>query len=409
MSLESFVQKYGRVTEEYKFYGGQVTLRYDVKDHKYLLVTPDGLESQDGVTNIVHIIDKSQPLMNWAVKMMAQKLLDDIQNYIHKEEQSVIYIFRDSFEKLVLDAKKAKDEHLEDAGTVGHAAHDWIDKYIKLWITDQDPRSCADKGITLQAHLEKLPEDPRAASCCKAMLGWSQAHNVRFLKTECKVYSRIWKYAGTMDGLAQVDSCTNPKCCPHFFKNHLSILDWKTSNSLYIEYLYQTVAYQGAWNEEQRHMWEVSGIMDSLALASDRWVIRLGKENGEFDPWHMGKDDFETDFEGFKLCLKLSRNVETVEARMKAKLDIEKAEIKAEKKAAKQAKDTLIAEDKAKTRLARQEARIEANKAKDEAKRVAKLEKMAGRALARATKKYKPPVISNLSLNEILLAKPKEV
>ena len=52
MSLESLIQKFGGVTEEYTFYNGQVTLRYDPKDHVYLLATPDGLEVQDGVTHI---------------------------------------------------------------------------------------------------------------------------------------------------------------------------------------------------------------------------------------------------------------------------------------------------------------------------------------------------------------------
>jgi hypothetical protein len=63
---EKFIKKFGHITEEYKFYNDEVILRYDVKAHKYFLVKDGELVVQDGVTNVVHIIDKSEVLMNWS-------------------------------------------------------------------------------------------------------------------------------------------------------------------------------------------------------------------------------------------------------------------------------------------------------------------------------------------------------
>ena len=45
--------------------------------------------------------------------------------------------------------------------------------------------------------------DDRAKSCVKAALTWMRSHNVKWLKTEEKIYSKEYDYAGTfMDGLA---------------------------------------------------------------------------------------------------------------------------------------------------------------------------------------------------------------
>ena len=37
-TLEAFIQRHGHVTEEYKFYGGEITLRFNVDEHRYYRV-----------------------------------------------------------------------------------------------------------------------------------------------------------------------------------------------------------------------------------------------------------------------------------------------------------------------------------------------------------------------------------
>lgn len=348
MSVESFMRKYAKVTEPYFFYGGSVELRYAPKEHVYYLVTETGeLEVQDGVTNVCHIIDKSEALIPWACKMMAAKLLSTAPIIKNQTTGSQMLIMSgEEFEKIVLESKGAHKEKLEEAGNVGHIAHAWIEQYIKSVLADDEPRK-----LEL---LAKFPEDERARNCCLAALDWMQQHNVRWLGTERKVYSRMYKYAGTMDGLCKIDSCGDAKCCPHFYTDRLSIADWKSSNYLYMEYLLQTAAYMQAYIEEMC-------VVDPHGpLVTDRWVIRLGKEDGEFDPWHAEWDAFKEDFDGFLLALKLGRSVRSIKGRIKAKDDAARDLAKAVKKAAKDAREEAEAAAKALAKAEKQQAQEEA-------------------------------------------------
>ena len=127
-------------------------------------------------------------------------------------------------------------------------------------------------------------------------------HSVRWLKTEKKIYSRKYDYAGTMDGLALVDSCEDPACCARMFTDELSIIDWKSSNQLRADYLYQTAAYEQAEEEE------------SGADIRARWILRLGKEDGKFEPWYA--QNFEDDFQTFLHCLNLLKAHKAAEERI---------------------------------------------------------------------------------------------
>jgi hypothetical protein len=279
----------------------------------------------DGVTGIVHIIDKSFYLMPWACKMMAQKIMRTVpavENNVHSTLAEL--------NALVDAAKTAHKEKLEDAGDVGHAAHSWIEDAIRWAIT-------FNKGVVSEMPA-LAPIDERAVNCGLAAWGWMQAHNVRFQSTERYIYSRKFGYAGTCDGTALVDSCDNPACCARIFQDELSIIDWKTSNYLYVEFLYQTAAYQHALEEE---------FPDRKFAA--RWILRLGKEEGDFQSWY--ERDFENDFAGYTACLTLARQHKKVERRMADQRKLltfrKRAAKAAEKESAIAAKKAEKAADKA--------------------------------------------------------------
>lgn len=322
--IEQFIQKFGGLTEEYKFYKDEVVLRYDPKAHIYLLVQPDGtLKEVEGVTSVVHIIDKSDALVPWGCKMMAQKLLSTSELFkveepwvtLHSEGTDTYYKLEpEQLEKWINEGKSAHKDQLEEAGNIGKLAHAWIESYIKAVLADNE-------GRKLEL-LAKLPTEEKAANCCMAALEWMQRHNVRWISTERKVYSREHQFAGTMDGLCVVDSCDDPECCPHQFKDRLSIADWKTSNYLYIDYILQTAAYQEAYEEETG---------DEVI---DRWIIRLGKEDAEFDPWHLeGRELYIKNWVAFHSALELSRQVEETKNLINKVLDHRKA-LEAERKKA---------------------------------------------------------------------------
>jgi hypothetical protein len=300
--VDNFIRKFAGYSEKYTFYDGTVSLFYYKKAHVYLLLQADGtLKPVDGVTNTVHIIDKSESLVPWAAKMMAQKLFATSEPFRHTYHEAFSVSFKpktdwtkyeftpEEFEKWIIEGKSAHSDHLEEAGNIGHIAHNWIEQYIKAVLKGNE-----DRKLEL---LAKLPDEPKAANCCTAALEWMSVHNVRWISTERKVFSREYGYAGTMDGLCRVDSCENSACCQTEFKNKLTIADWKTSNYLYIDFVLQVEAYRRAYMEEHKEVIE------------DVWIIRLGKEEAEFEPWHIPSDEFDENWEGFKNALALSRSV----------------------------------------------------------------------------------------------------
>ena len=297
--LNGLLSQYGDLSEAYFFYNNTEQLRFDRKKWKWFRVCEDGsFQPLYGVTSIVKIIDKSEPLMGWAKKMMGEKLRRlMIERAGAGSEDAQMRLFIGDLDQIIAESKKADEENLDAASDTGHSAHDWIEQYIKSVLKNDQERK--------HELLAKFPKDERAASCCIAAVTWMAEHNVRWIHTERKCYSRKYRYAGTMDGLARIDSCSDPNCCREPFKDRLSIVDWKTSNHLYIEYLFQTAAYQQAYEEETGESVE------------DRWVIRLGKDDGEFDPWHVpGRALFTQDWNGYLACLNLYQMVEAVDERV---------------------------------------------------------------------------------------------
>lgn len=290
--ISEFINKFKGRIRRYKFYDGQVTIEYDYDKHIYSLVTPTGLEQLISSSSVGKIIDKSDALVPWACKMMEQKLLATVPMLMEMPDgQQGFLSTEEGFKKLVAAAKTAHKDKLEDAGKVGSVVHDWIERYIKAQISNV--------SFSLD-----VPEEERARNGVCAALNWMNQHKVRWISTERKVYSRQYKYAGTLDGLCYVSSCSDPRCCPVAFTNRLTVADWKTSNYLYIEYILQVTSYLVAYNEETN------------ANAVDRWIIRLGKDDGEFDPWHLGPETLQDDMAAFLLALDLTRAVNLLEARM---------------------------------------------------------------------------------------------
>jgi len=223
--------------------------------------------------------------------------------------------------------------------------------------------------------------DDRAKSCVKAALTWMRSHNVKWLKTEEKIYSKEYDYAGTMDGLAYVDSCSDPACCTEKYTHRLCLIDWKSSNYLKVEYCFQTAAYQQALQEEQQ------------SAIESRWVLRLGKneeEAGKFEPWFLSNADFKTDLDAFLACLSLTRLVDSVEERMKH----QKGTIRSIKKQQRETAKALAKEqEKLQKAMDKASAKLEKEKEKVRIKAEAKLE----RERLKAEKKAPAPEVLTLS------------
>jgi hypothetical protein len=301
-NLDDFVSKFSNYSDEYHFYDNTITIVFDKKEHTYKLVQDDELREIPSVTTVCHIIDKSNVLVPWSCKMMAQQILDTVVSNGLPQDY-------DEVERLVTKAKFAWKNKLEAAGDVGTIAHNWIEQ----WILN-----------TLAGKLKpEYPENEKSHNCCLAAEQWVYNHNVRWLSTETKVFSRNHQYAGTRDGKAYVDSCNDRTCCPYEFKDRLGAIDWKTGTALYLEYLFQLAAYCKADMEE--HPDEV---------IEDFWVIHLGRDDAEFNPWHIDTaDELEMYYFGFLNALRLYKSVEHAEEQVKNKREhVRAAKREAQKK-----------------------------------------------------------------------------
>jgi hypothetical protein len=290
------IKKYNDLSAIHFFYGDTERLRFSPSKWLWVREVEGKLQELAGVTGVVKIIDKSAALMPWAVRKAMEKLRRLLVEG-HLGPDDCIQVFEAELDAIIAEAKKADREELESAGETGHDAHSWIEELIKSNLSDNRNRE-------LEV-LAKLPTDERAASCCIGAVEWMVAHNVRWRSTERKVFHREHLYAGTMDGLCIVDSCSDRLCCPSEFKDRLTISDWKTSNYLYVTYLMQVAAYQAAYECETGEQVE------------DRWVLRLDKETGDFDPWHAeGREAFTQDFDAFLQALALTRSLKAIDGRI---------------------------------------------------------------------------------------------
>jgi hypothetical protein len=283
----------------YYFYNKSVVIWFDPDAHKYLREIGEEKVEIDGVTTTIKIIDKSPVLIPWASKKVIERVLQlmPFEEIPFETDKITKSISETEFKRLLNRAKFIPKEILDDAGNIGSISHKCLEDSINHALQENAGRV---------EYTINNPTDVRAISCVNAAFDWMKKHNVRWVSTERKVYSLTHDYCGTLDGLAMVDSCSDKKCCKTPTKDVFSLIDWKTSNGIWVDYLYQTAAYENAFEEETEE------------CITDRWILRLGKQDGQFEPMHIGLEEFDLHFKGFLDCLSLTRTHKTVTASAKS-------------------------------------------------------------------------------------------
>lgn len=137
-------------------------------------------------------------------------------------------------------AKRSSRDIKQEAADVGKQAHQVIESHLK----GQNPIL--------------PPTDIPEGRCVDAALQWMSTYSFRSRELERVVYSKRYKYSGTLDCIAEIDG-------------ELALVDWKSSKACYPEFFLQTAAYQAAYQEETG---------EKIAR---RYVVRLGKEDGAFE------------------------------------------------------------------------------------------------------------------------------
>lgn len=129
-------------------------------------------------------------------------------------------------------------EKSEEAAGIGHEVHRLIEQSIK------DPGTRHTMG-------------EEAGKAFGAFVEWRLQTRMEVLETEVPLVSQQHRYGGTVDAIGTV-------------LDDLVLIDWKSSNRIYSEYLLQIAAYRALW-EECRGT-KISGAH----------LLRVGKEFGDF-------------------------------------------------------------------------------------------------------------------------------
>lgn len=250
--------------EIYKLYNGEVDLHYNDDKHQYFV---DG-KIVPGVTGVMEIINKPA-LVGWAAKMCSEFLLRNLKPGMPLDEIEIT--------TLANQMKRAHRVHADRAADIGSLAHLYIENAIKYKL-----------GLNLASPV--LPVNEEAKNCINAFSQWVATNNVKWVASEAKIYSKTSNYAGTLD----IDAEINGERC---------IVDIKTSNGIWPEYLLQTAAYQYAREEE-------------LGIKYDaRWILRIPKDGGVIEARRY--INIERDFAAFASALRLQQKMAEIKIEFK--------------------------------------------------------------------------------------------
>lgn len=229
--------------QKYLLYNKTIELLFDEYKHKYTVEE----EVIPSVTTILGIINKPM-LVNWAANTAVDYVAEIVKPGISLDEVQIA--------SMLEGARKAPYQKKKDAGQIGTLVHQWVEDYIH----GRNPETPTNEGI------KKSVEQ---------FLSWVNIYKVKFLVSEQPIYSKQYKYTGTLDFVCNIDG-------------DLYIGDLKTSKGIYSEYFIQTAAYRYARTEE---------------FPSEKYkgqiIIRVGKD-GEFERGIMRDDNmYRKMFDGF--------------------------------------------------------------------------------------------------------------
>lgn len=246
MGVEGIKQKMIIVN---KLYQGKVTLTMDTMRHRYTVQDEEnGLDGEVamGVTTALKIIDKSNQLIKWSSKL----IIESIKNSIVAGQSYDELQLQDIFNK----AKDAPSQNLTNAGDLGSLVHKWIENYIK----GKNP---------------VIPVNPILKKSIENFLIWKNKYGVEFIMSEQLIYSRKFKYAGTLDFICRIGG-------------HLFLGDFKTSSGVYADHMIQTATYRMAREEEfpqEKYKGQViihlgrDGTSAFYILTEDTWYTKMKK------------------------------------------------------------------------------------------------------------------------------------
>jgi len=131
----------------------------------------------------------------------------------------------------------------------------------------------------VEAHIDgkPLPDGPQdSVNAFKAYLTWESMTKLKIVEQEMPMVSEKYQFGGCPDAIGEIGG-------------ELCLVDWKTSNAVYSDYLIQLAAYKQLWEENNP---------DRL-LTGGFHLCRFAKSHGDFA--HHYYPNLDEAWEQFKL------------------------------------------------------------------------------------------------------------
>lgn len=244
--------------ETHSLYGGEVTLTFDPKKHRY---TANGKPVDLSISGVLQVISKPA-LVPWAVKMACGHLERNLKPGVSLDEVEI--------KNLIDGARSAHRTRAQDAADIGTLVHSFIEDHLK----GKNP---------------SLPVNPQARNGAEQFLKFLDQHDFEVIESERKVYSRDLDVAGTCDVYGKLDG-------------ELVVADIKTSSGIYAEALLQTAGYDLLLNEE-------------LGLDFQKHIVINCPKDGDLNI-HIS-DKVDRNREAFLSAVELTRNLNQLKEELK--------------------------------------------------------------------------------------------
>lgn len=173
---------------------------------------------------------------------------------------------------------KTLDEARAPAATAGTMAHDLVEAHINKR-----------EAPVLLGNADTIA---KARAAFDTFQKWLDLNKLQIRHTEVSLVSEAHKYGGRLDAIG-------------LSGNELILLDWKTSNAVYADYILQLAGYKVLWEENYpEHL-----------LTGGYHLCRFAKEEGDFSHHYFPRLDLEV--ETFLAMRDLYDKIKTVEKRVK--------------------------------------------------------------------------------------------
>lgn len=137
-----------------------------------------------------------------------------------------------------------KRDEAAESGTLAHGL-------VECHINNDDPAALLD-GVSDEIRRQ-------AEQAFKAYLSWERMTKLKIIEQEMELVSEEYRFGGCPDAIGEIDG-------------ELCLIDWKTSNGIYQDYLIQLAAY--------KHLWEINN--PDRPLTGGFHLCRFAKSHGDF-------------------------------------------------------------------------------------------------------------------------------